>query len=141
MVDEGRKINMDDLKADPVVMWQKRHYYKISFLMCFVVPSIIYSYALNCSFMVGYLYAALSYCLLLNSTWCVNSICHMFGNRPWDKDILPADNYFVSLITVGEGYHNWHHKNPSCWRASKDEWWMWNPSARFIELNRMLGLA
>jgi len=143
MVDEGRKINLDDLIADPIVMFQKRHQLVLSLLMCFVVPALVYTYMLNVNFFVGYLYAALGYCLSLNFTWCVNSVCHMFGSRPWNKDIQPADNYLVSFLTLGEGFHNWHHQYPFDWRASKDEWYMYilNLTARFIEFNRLLGLA
>lgn len=47
------------------------------------------------------------YIITLNATWCVNSVCHMFGTRPYNKNILPADNLFVALVTMGEGWHNW----------------------------------
>lgn len=101
MIDEGRNINMDDLLADSVVMFQKRHQYVLSSIMCFLLPTLVYAYTLNVSFLAGYLYAALGYCVLLNATWCVNSICHMFGSRPWNKDIEPADNYLVSVLVMG----------------------------------------
>lgn len=132
---------MDDLLADPIVMFQKRHYLKLVFLMCFLLPTLVYSFVLQVNPLVGYLYTVLGYVGVLNSTWCVNSICHMFGSRPWNKDIQPADNYLVSIATAGEGYHNWHHQYPWDWRGSKDEWYMWNPTARFIELNKLVGLA
>jgi stearoyl-CoA desaturase (delta-9 desaturase) len=56
----------------------------------------------------------------------------MFGSRPYNKDILPTENLFVSLITMGEGWHNWHHEYPKDWRCSKNEWWMFNPTTTFI---------
>lgn len=92
------------------------------------------------------LFAAFSLSMLiyawnLNITWCVNSVCHMFGSRPWNSKIEPRDNYIVSILAQGEGYHNWHHEYPSDWRASKDEWYMLNVTARFIELMGMLKLA
>ena len=78
--------------------------------------------------------ANMPYITLLHSTWCVNSICHKFGSRPWNKNIAPTDNIWVSLLTNGEGYHNWHHEYPSDWRASKDHWYMLNLTARVLEL-------
>ena len=72
------------------------------------------------------------YIWILNATWCVNSICHMFGARPWNKAIEPRDNWLVVFLTHGEGYHNWHHEYPSDWRGSKDEWYQINITARFI---------
>jgi stearoyl-CoA desaturase (delta-9 desaturase) len=76
--------------------------------------------------------ANMPYITLLHATWCVNSVCHRFGTRPWNKTIAPADNVWVSLVTNGEGYHNWHHEYPSDWRASKDHWYMLNLTARFL---------
>jgi stearoyl-CoA desaturase (delta-9 desaturase) len=77
----------------------------------------------------------------LNGTWCVNSVCHMFGTRPWNKSIEPADNFFVSLITMGEGWHNWHHEYPRDWRASKNDWWMINNTVTFLKMCEFAGLA
>lgn len=39
LVEEGRKIDMSDLKNDPVVMFQKKHYLSLSMTMCFLIPS------------------------------------------------------------------------------------------------------
>ena len=65
----------------------------------------------------------------------------MYGTRPWNPKILPTDNYFVSIITLGEGWHNWHHEYPRDWKASKDDWWMINPTATLIRIWSYLGLA
>jgi len=65
----------------------------------------------------------------------------MFGTRPWNKNILPADNFWVSIVTLGEGWHNWHHEYPKDWKASKDDWWMINPTAQLIRIWRLFGLA
>lgn len=92
---------MDDLKADPIVMWQKKYFYFLALLFSLALPTIVYS--LDCSLLAGYLYATLGDCVLINATWCVSSLYHMFGSRSWDEDILPTDNYFVSIIAIGEG--------------------------------------
>jgi stearoyl-CoA desaturase (Delta-9 desaturase) len=65
----------------------------------------------------------------------------MFGSRRWNPNIEPRDNYFVSFITHGEGYHNWHHEYPYDWRASKNEWYMINWTTTFISIMAALGLA
>jgi stearoyl-CoA desaturase (delta-9 desaturase) len=43
------------------------------------------------------------YVSLLNATWSVNSIAHLWGMRPYDKNISPADSILVGLIAMGEG--------------------------------------
>jgi len=108
--------------------------------MCFIIPTFIgYLFGLNP--ILSFLLCFTRYVFLLNATWCVNSICHMIGTRPWNPNILPADNYFVSLITAGEGWHNFHHEYPFDWKASKDEWWMFNPTRNFISFFEKIGLA
>ncbi len=39
LIEEGRKICMDDLKADKVVMFQKKYNKYLNILMCFLIPS------------------------------------------------------------------------------------------------------
>ena len=45
--------------------------------------------------------ALLRYTLVLNATWLVNSAAHMWGNRPYDKNINPRENKFVTFSAIG----------------------------------------
>ena len=54
----------------------------------------------------------LRYCFCLNFTFLVNSAAHLWGIRPYDKKANPAENFLVSLVTTGEGWHNYHHAFP-----------------------------
>ena len=54
----------------------------------------------------------LRYCFCLNFTFLVNSAAHLWGTRPYDKKANPAENFIVSLLTTGEGWHNYHHAFP-----------------------------
>jgi stearoyl-CoA desaturase (delta-9 desaturase) len=51
------------------------------------------------------------FCLVLNIAFSVNSVAHMFGNKPYDKQIMSVENMLVSLAAMGEGWHNYHHVN------------------------------
>ena len=42
-------------------------------------------------------------------TWSVNSVCHMWGNRPFQTNDKSTDNVWVAMLAFGEGYHNKHH--------------------------------
>lgn len=141
LVEEGKKIDMSDLMNDKVVMWQKKHYLPMGLLMCFIVPTLTYTFGAGVPIWAGFLLSMMTYAITLNITWFVNSVCHMFGSRPWNKNILPTDNFLVSILAQGEGYHNYHHEYPGDWRASKDEWYMINLTARFIELMAKFKLA
>lgn len=46
-----------------------------------------------------------------HSTFCVNSVCHMFGYRSHDTKDTSTNSWWVSLLTFGEGWHNNHHAN------------------------------
>jgi stearoyl-CoA desaturase (delta-9 desaturase) len=141
LIEEGKKIDMSDLTNDGVVMWQKKYYPFISIFMSLILPTIVYCYISGIPIYAGFLLAMFTYVWILNVTWLVNSVCHMYGTRPWNDKIEPRDNLIAGILTCGEGYHNWHHEYPSCWKASKDEWWMVNLTARFIELMAWFKLA
>jgi stearoyl-CoA desaturase (Delta-9 desaturase) len=48
------------------------------------------------------------YILGLNGVWTVNSVAHLWGSKPYDKNISPTDTYFVGFVALGEGWHNYH---------------------------------
>jgi len=47
------------------------------------------------------------------STWLVNSICHLWGYRNFETRDASRNNFFVAVLTLGEGWHNNHHANPA----------------------------
>lgn len=81
-----------------------RRYYKSSVvLMCFVIPTVVPWYLWGESLWNAYFLASiLRYTISLNVTWLVNSAAHMYGNRPYDKNINPRQNTLVTLGAIGE---------------------------------------
>ncbi len=76
--------------------------------MCWIIPGnilnnigLIFYKITGAGIFISFCLANMPYVTLLHATWCVNSICHKFGTRPWNKDIAPADNVWVSLVTNG----------------------------------------
>ena len=47
--------------------------------------------------------------LLYHATFSVNSLTHMFGKKKYETGDESRNNWFVSIITFGEGWHNNHH--------------------------------
>jgi hypothetical protein len=85
---------------------------------------------------------ALRYVAVLHFTWLVNSAAHVYGDHPYDPSIWSAENPWVSLVAMGEGWHNWHHKYPFDYAASEfgvDQ--QFNPTKLFIDVCAYLGLA
>lgn len=47
---------------------------------------------------------------LWHATFMVNSVCHIWGGRPFDAKDDSTNNWIVGLLALGEGWHNNHHK-------------------------------
>ncbi len=60
--------------------------------------------------------------LLYHGTFTVNSLAHLFGRRRFETADNSRNNFLVALITLGEGWHNNHHRYPSSERQGF-YWW------------------
>jgi stearoyl-CoA desaturase (delta-9 desaturase) len=128
--------SLADLEADSVVMFQKRWYPYMAHVIGFGVPAV-YGMWWGHTLWNAYLYfGVLRWVLLLHLTWCVNSVAHLWGVRPY-KDIPPAESSVTSFLAVGEGWHNFHHAYPYDYRAS--ELGLWNPTTVWIDMLAALG--
>jgi stearoyl-CoA desaturase (delta-9 desaturase) len=56
--------------------------------------------------------------VLQHVTWSVNSLCHVFGARPFaTRRYDRATNLWpLALVSFGESWHNMHHSDPACAR-------------------------
>ena len=56
--------------------------------------------------------------LLHHVTWSINSICHVYGERPFEtRDGDKASNFWpLAIPSFGESWHNLHHADPTCAR-------------------------
>jgi len=143
VAEAGAKVNLDDLRADPFVMLQKRLDPWWNAFWCFVVPALVASYGWGEDLTVGYFVpGALRYVWVLHCTWMVNSAAHLWGERPYDPNSNPAENPLVSILSVGEGWHNWHHKYPFDYAASEyGVLRQFNPTMMLIDFGAALGLV
>lgn len=139
VIEKGSGIDLSDLLADPVVRYQKKFYLPLFVFFCFVVPTVVPMYFWEETFQNAFFVPALlRYCIVLNSTWMVNSVAHLWGNRPYDRFINPAENVVVSGFAMGEGWHNYHHTFP--WDYKTGEFgWRINVTTMFIDMMACLG--
>lgn len=73
-------------------------------------------------------------------TFFINSLCHMFGNRPYTDTNTARDNFFLAIFTWGEGYHNYHHFFQYDYRNGV-KWWQYDPTKWLIAGLSKLGLT
>jgi stearoyl-CoA desaturase (delta-9 desaturase) len=64
----------------------------------------------------------LSTTVLFHATASINSLAHIFGKKRYDTGDESRNNFLLALITLGEGWHNNHHKHMGCTRQGF-YWW------------------
>jgi stearoyl-CoA desaturase (delta-9 desaturase) len=57
------------------------------------------------------------------------------------RDICPSEKFLVSLLTLGEGWHNFHHTFPWDYKTSEIGNNRINPTTHFIEFFARIGWA
>jgi len=132
--------DVSDLSKNEVVRWQHRHYLELILFMGFGLPTLIPWLFWNDA-RGGFIYSgALRLCFVHHSTFCVNSLAHWLGEAPFDDKHTPRDHLITALVTIGEGYHNFHHQFPMDYRNAI-KWYQYDPTKWFIWTMQILGLA
>ena len=73
-------------------------------------------------------------------TWAVNSLSHLFGYRNYETRDDSRNNWFVAILTGGEGWHNNHHQDPTS-ATVQHRWWEIDLNYYIIKLLELVGLA
>ena len=60
--------------------------------------------------------------VLLHATSTINSLSHLIGKRRYDTPDQSRNNFYLALLTLGEGWHNNHHHYASSARQGFF-WW------------------
>ena len=76
----------------------------------------------------------------LHATWLVNSATHKWGSRRFQTRDDSTNNWWVALLTFGEGWHNNHHAHPTSARHGL-AWYEFDFNWIGISILKMLGLA
>jgi len=76
----------------------------------------------------------------LHTTWLVNSATHLWGSRRFATRDDSTNNWWVALLTFGEGWHNNHHAHPVSARHGL-AWYELDLNWIGISTLRRLGLA
>ncbi len=87
-------------------------------------------------FVWGY---CISTVLLAHGTFTINSLCHTWGKRRFNTTDDSRNNFWLALITLGEGWHNNHHRFPVSARQGF-YWWELDISYYILKLMSKLGM-
>lgn len=100
----GKNIDLSDIWADPIVRFQRRFYIPLVIVCWGIIPTLIPYYCFNETLWHSFLgCVCFRYVYVLHCTWLVNSAAHLWGHRPYDKNIQPKENDSVVYLTFGEG--------------------------------------
>ncbi|EPE06144.1 acyl- desaturase [Ophiostoma piceae UAMH 11346] len=134
------RTDITDLNEDAVVVWQHKHYIKSVLFMAIGFPMLVCGLGWG-DWAGGFIYGGLLRAFAVQqATFCVNSLAHWLGDQPFDDRNSPRDHVITALVTLGEGYHNFHHEFPSDYRNAI-MWWQYDPTKWSIWLWKQLGLA
>lgn len=134
---EIQKTDISDLLKNKVLLFQRKHYSLLWWLFSIFIPLIL-SMIWNDIYNMFWL-NIIRMCFIMHFTFFVNSLAHIIGNKPYDNTLKASDNLLVSILTFGEGWHNYHHTFPKDYRASPGN--VYNPTTWFIYLTKVFGLS
>jgi stearoyl-CoA desaturase (delta-9 desaturase) len=131
-----------DLTSDPAMRFVDRMYFAWVFLGMLIPAAIVgwwtHSWGGALS---GFVWGGIARIgLMQHVTWSVNSVCHVWGSRPFRSGDHSANNAAVALLSLGEGWHNNHHAFPTSARHGLF-WWQFDPSYLIICAMERVGLA
>lgn len=131
--------NVRDLEADPLLRFQHRHYVALMLAVGFALPTgiaALWGDALGGLLLAGFLRLMVQY----QATFCINSVAHSVGRQPYSTSISARDSWISAFLTMGEGYHNYHHRFPGDYRNGI-RWYHFDPCKWFVWGMSKLGLA
>ena len=134
--------NVPDLKKDWMVMLQHKYVHLLGAFVAFVLPAMIgYMWGGWRSALGSFLIAGVARVVVLqHCTFCINSLCHYIGKRPYSSRCSARDSWIMALVTGGEGYHNYHHEFQHDYRNGVKPW-QWDPTKWIIWTLSQVGLA
>jgi stearoyl-CoA desaturase (delta-9 desaturase) len=136
---EGDTGNVPDLHKDPICAWQHKHILKLTFGVNLAMVAL--AAWLSGRWLGMFLFAGLLRVIVVQHfTFTINSLAHMWGSQPWSRANSSRDNWFLSLLSFGEGYHNYHHSFQWDYRNGP-RWYNYDPSKWFIWAMSKVGVT
>lgn len=122
--------NIPDLTADPFLRFVHKHYLKIHVGIILILVAID-------PFAVFYAYLWPAF-FIWHFASSVNVLGHLTGYRNFQTKDSSRNNWWLSLLVFGEGWHNNHHAHPA--RASfSSKWWEIDPGNWIVNLVKVRG--
>jgi stearoyl-CoA desaturase (delta-9 desaturase) len=108
-------VDVTDLEADPLVRLQDRYYPLVAAFSGLLMPGFL-------GWLSGDVWGGLLFggvwrvVLTYQATFSINSLAHRWGTQPYATHGTARNSWLTALVTMGEGYHNFHHTFPGDYR-------------------------
>jgi len=133
---EEKIEHVKDLQADPILVWQDKHIFKIGAFAGIIFPGLIGLLLIGgfSGFLGGLIWGGLVRLVIVHhGTFLINSGAHYWGKQNYSTKNTSRDSPILSLLTFGEGYHNFHHTFQSDYRNGH-RWYHWDPTKWWIKI-------
>jgi stearoyl-CoA desaturase (delta-9 desaturase) len=121
---------VSDLMQNPRVMFQHR-FSKMCMIFSNVFIVLVMGFYTGDFLGALLLPFALRLFLVHHGTWFINSLAHTWGSKEFCNEHSAVDNFLISLVTFGEGYHNYHHTFANDYRNGI-RWYHFDPTKWLI---------
>jgi len=145
---EKMKRYAPEIYKDPVLRFMDRYFFLIylGFAgLLFGAGTLFQDWQLGLSLVVWGCVLRLVYGW--HATWLVNSATHYWGYQTFPSIDKSRNNWWVALLTFGEGWHNNHHAHPRsarmglAWYELDVTYWIINLLRRFGLASKVVGIA
>lgn len=128
-----------DLWERPALQFQHKHYAVVMVVVNTMVWGALWAITGDPlgSFVIGTL---LRMFFVHHCTWFINSLAHIWGSQPFSTEHTAVNNFLLSILTFGEGYHNYHHTFAGDYRNGV-RWYQFDPAKIVIWSLSKIGLA
>jgi stearoyl-CoA desaturase (Delta-9 desaturase) len=121
-----------DFTKYPELVWLDKYWLVVPVVLSFVVWALWGWPGLFIGF-------ALSTVLGWHTTFLVNSLAHVWGRRRFETSDDSRNNWVIALLTLGEGWHNNHHRYMNSARQGF-YWWEVDVTYYFLRALQAVGL-
>ncbi len=139
---KGLDRYVGDLKTDPVIRFVSKTFF-LWVAVGLLIPAVIGGLVTQSwmGVLLGMLWGGgVRLFLVHHVTWSINSVCHLWGSRPFKSQDESRNNAVFGILGLGEGWHNNHHAFPTSARHGL-RWWEIDVSYWLIVAMSWVGLA
>lgn len=134
-----RRHDATDLsKVADLAAWPElRVLHRFELVPAIVLAALCFAAAGWSGLIVGFFWSTV---LLHHATFCINSLAHTHGTKRFVTGDESRNNWFLALLTMGEGWHNNHHAYQTSARQGF-RWWEIDPTYYVLSALSLFGIV